>query len=332
MRRVTCRNGLVGGLAIVLLLFLTVTANGANPADDYPNKPIEFVTHQPPGGSMALLGRLMDKIMKEEKILSQPLVVVNKTGSGAGMALAYVFERKANPHVVLAVGSNSFLATPLREKVPYTYKSFTPICNLIADGAVLVVRSDSPFKTVDDLIAEARRRPKQLNQSGSSFVSNESLMGKSIQKVKGVQWDYISFTGDAEATLAVLGGNADFQFVNPSGIVEHVKAGKLRVLLNGAPSRYEAFKDVPTIKEAGLGDPIILYRGIAGPPDMPEYAVKKLEAAFKRAAGNVQFKKYIDDALMQPFWQPASEYSKFLDEENTRFKGWLDELGLLKKK
>ncbi len=332
MRQVTCRNGLVGGLAIVMLLFLTVTANGANPADDYPNKPIEFVTHQPPGGSMALLGRLVDKIMKEEKILSQPLVIVNKTGSGAGMALAYVFERKANPHVVLAVGSNSFLATPLREKVPYTYKSFTPICNLIADGAVLVVRSDSPFKTVDDLIAEARRRPKQLNQSGSSFVSNESLMGKSIQKVKGVQWDYISFTGDAEATLAVLGGNADFQFVNPSGIVEHVKAGKLRVLLNGAPSRYEAFKDVPTIKEAGLGDPIILYRGIAGPPDMPEYAVKKLEAAFKKAMGNAQFKKYIDDALMQPFWQSSSEYGKFLDEENMRFKGWLDELGLLKKK
>jgi len=332
MRHMNHKNSFMGLLAIVLLPFLAVTANGANPADDYPNKPIEFVTHQPPGGSMALLGRLMDKIMKEGKILSQPLVVVNKQGGGAGIALGYVYERKANPHVLLAVGSNSFLATPLREKVPYTYKSFTPICNLIADGAVLVVRSDSPFKTVDDLIAEARKRPKQLNQSGSSFVSNESLMGKSIQKVKGVQWDYISFPGDAEATLAVLGGNADFQFVNPSGIVEHVKAGKLRVLLNGAPSRYDDFKDVPTIKEAGLGDPIILYRGIAGPPDMPEYAVKKLEAAFKKAMGNMQFKKYTDDALMQTFWLSSKEYSKFLDEENVRYKGWLDELGLLKKK
>jgi putative tricarboxylic transport membrane protein len=260
------------------------------------------------------------------------MVVVHKQGSGAGIALAYVFERKANPHVVLAVGSNSFLATPMREKVPYTYKSFTPICNLIADGSVLVVRSDSPFKTVDDLIAEARKRPKKLNQAGSSFVSNESLMGKSIQKVKGVQWDYISFAGDGEATIAVLGGNADFQFVNPSGIVEHVKAGKLRVLLNGAPQRYDAFKDVPTIKEAGLGDPIILYRGIAGPPDIPESAVKKLEAAFKKATENPQFKKYVDESLMQPFWQPSKEYSKFLDEENLRFKGWLDELGLLKKK
>jgi putative tricarboxylic transport membrane protein len=332
MRRLNRTYGLFSVMAISLVLVVAATANGANPAADYPTKPIELVTHQPPGGSMALLGRLIDKIMKEEKILDQPLIVVHKQGSGAGVALGYVFERKGNPHVLLAVGSNSFLDTPLRENVPYTYKSFIPVCNLIADGSVLVVRNDSPFKTIDDLIAEARKRPKQLNQSGSSFVSNESLMGKSIQKVKGVQWDYISFPGDAEATLAVLGGHADFQFVNPSGIIEHVKAGKLRVLLTGAPARYDEFKDVPTIKEAGLGDPITLYRGIAGPPDMPEYAVKKLEAAFKRVMGNPQVKKYTDDALMQPFWLSSKEYGAFLDEENVRYKGWLEELKLLKKK
>jgi len=333
MRYSNYKNSILSFIVIASLLFLALSANDANSEDNYPNRAIEFVTHQPPGGSYSRLARLMNKIMQEENIFpGYPLVVVNKSGGGAAKAIGYVFAKKGDPHITLAVGSNSFLATPLRENVPYTYKDFTPICNLIADGSVLVVRSDSPFKTIDDLIAEAKKRPKQLNQSGSSFVSNESLMGKSIQKVKGVQWDYISFKGDGEATLAVLGGNADFQFVNPSDIVQHVKAGKLRVLLTGAPSRYEAFPDVPTIKEAGLGDPIILYRGIAGPPDMPDYAVKKLQEAFKKIMENPQFKKYVDDALMQPFYMSSKDYSKFLDEEYVRFKGWLDELGLLKKK
>ena len=332
MRHLNHKNGFMGSLAIVLLLFLAVAANGANPASDYPNKPIEYATHVPPGGSMDVVGRVMQKVLNEEKILSQPMVIVNKPGSGGAVAYGYVFERKGNPYVILAVTSNSFLGTPLREKLPYNHKSFTPICNFIADGSVLVVRADSPYKTIEDLIADARKRPKMLNQAGASFTSNENMMGKSIQKVKGLQWDFISFPGDAEATLAVLGGNADFQFGNPSGIIEHVKAGKLRVLLSGAPSRYAMFKNIPTIQEAGLGVPVVTYRGFVGPPDMPEYAVKKLEAAFKKVFESKPFQKYMDDTLQQPFWLTSTEYGKFLQEESDRTKVWFDELGLLKKK
>jgi len=317
---------------MVSLLFFTMAANGAAPGDEYPNKPIEYVTHVPPGGSMDVVGRVIQKVLTEEKLLSQPLVIVNKRGSGGAVSYGYVFERKANPYVILAVTSNSFLGTPLREKLPYNFKSFTPICNFIADGSVLVVRADSPYKTVDDLIADARKRPKKLNQAGASFTSNENMMGKSIQKAKGVQWDFVSFPGDVEATLAVLGGNADFQFGNPSGIIEHVKAGKLRVLLSGAPSRYSMFKDIPTIKEAGLGVPVVTYRGFVGPPDMPQYAVKKLEAAFTKVFENKQFQKYMDDTLQQPFWLSSAEYGKFLQEESDRTKMWFDDLGMLKKK
>lgn len=283
MNRLSFKNHILGSISIVLLLSLAVTANGADSADNYPDRPIEYVTHVPPGGSMDVVGRMMNKVITEQKILSQTLVIANKRGSGGAVSYGYVFQKKANPYVVLAVTSNSFLGTPLREDLPYNYASFTPICNIVADGSILIVKSDSPYKTVDDLIADARKRPKALNQAGASFTSNENMMGRSIQKVKGVQWDFISFPGDVEATLAVLGGHADFSFGNPSGLIEHVKAGSLRVLLSGAPSRYPVFPDVPTIQEAGLGVPIATNRGFVGPPDMPEYAVKKLEAAFKKS-------------------------------------------------
>jgi len=332
MRKLNLKNYIIGSFSIVLLLFLAGTTNGAGPADNYPDKPIEYVTHVPPGGSMDVVGRMINKVLMDQKILSQPLVIVNKRGSGGAVSYGYVFQKKANPYVVLAVTSNSFLGTPLREDLPYNYASFTPICNIIADGSVLLVKSDSPFKTVDDIVEEARKRPRALNQGGASFTSNENMMGRSIQKVKGVQWDFISFPGDVEATLALLGGHVDFIFANPSGIIEHVKAGKLRVLLSGAPSRYPVFPDVPTIQEAGLGVPIATNRGFVGPPDMPEYARKKLEDAFKKVFESKDFQEYLDNTQQLPFWLAGKDYAKFLQEESDRTKGWLGELGMLKKK
>ncbi len=332
MRHMTQKGSIATLSAAVSLAVAAMPAYGASAAESYPNKPIEYVTHTPPGGSMDVVGRVMQKVLNEEKILPQPIVIVNKPGSGGSVSYSYVFERKANPYVVLAVTSNSFLGTPLREKLPYNFKSFTPICNIIADGSILVVKADSPYKSVDDLIADAKKRPKTLAQAGSSFTSNENMMGRSIQKTKDVQWNFISFKSDPEATLAVLGGNADMQFGNPSSIIEHIKAGKLRILLAGAPARYPMFKDILTIKEAGLGVPVVTYRGFVGPTGMPDYAAKKLEVAFKKVFDSPQFKKYMDETLQLPYWLSAAEYGKFLQEESDRTLAWFEDLGLMRKK
>ncbi len=104
------------------------------------------------------------------------------------------------------------------------------------------------------------------------------------------------------------------------------------MLLAGAPNRYSIFKDVPTIKEAGLGNPIVTNRGVAGPPDMPAYAAQKLEEVFKKVSENDQFKKYVDENVMQPNWLSSTDYGKWLAEESDRTRTSFDELGLLKKK
>jgi putative tricarboxylic transport membrane protein len=332
MKHLNFKNDFLSFMMIVsLLLVLAATASSANPADDFPTQPIQYVTHVGPGGPNDLMGRIMQKIIKEEKIFSQPLTVLNKQGGQGAVAMGYVFERRGNPHVVYVSTSGTFLSTPLLENLPYNFKNFTPICNFLADGSIVAVRAASPFLTIDDLMAEARKRPKTLNQAGSSFTGSQNMMGRAIQKLKGLQWNFISFNSETEATLAVLGGNADFQIGNPIAIMEHVKAGKLRVLLTAAPFRYAEF-DVPTIKEVGLGDAISTYRGIVAPPGIPEYAAKKLEAAFKKIFENEQFKKYMADSMAQPFWMSSKEYAKFLEEESVRTKERLDDLGLLKKK
>jgi putative tricarboxylic transport membrane protein len=319
-------------VAVFSLLFLmAVDSKAADPAAGYPSRPIECVTHNAPGGSMDVMGRVIGEILLKEKLLSQPMIMLNKVGSGGASAFGYAYERKVNPHVMVAV-SGTFMTTPLTLKLPYTSMSFTPIANMLADGSILVVRADSPFKTIQDLMAEAKKRPKELSQGGSSFTGNESMMAQAIQKLKGVQWNFISFSGGGtEALLNLLGGNVTFCFVNPAQAIEHIRAGKLRVLLTGFSNRFKEFKDAPTMKEAGLGEPILAYRGFVGPPNMPDYAAQKIATAFKKVMEHDKFKKFYEDGMMQPCWISLNEYGKFIQAESSRWKVLLGEFGLLAK-
>ncbi len=316
-----------------LMLFTAVDCKAADPSADYPSRPINYAVHSSPGGNSERFARMVSEIVKENNLLSQPLVVLNKPGAGGGVVMGFVFERKGNPHVIMNAGSiETFTTTTLTTNVPYDIKSFTPIVNMTIDGSVLVVRSDSPFKTIEDLIAEAKKRPKELIHGGSSFTSSRTLTGMLIQKVKGVQWNFISFKNEVEALLNVLSGNVHFAITAPGVAVEQVLAGKARVLLNIAPHRFPQFKDAPTQKEAGLGEPSVGHHGILGPPHMPGYAVKKLEATFKKVVESDRWKKYLEHELLQPGWIPTADYSKLMIEQIDKQKAILSELNLLKKK
>lgn len=325
------RNGLYFCLALFLLVFpLAFDGGAADPAGDYPAKPIELVIHNAPGSSTDAFARLITDIIQQEKFLSQPVVVTSKVGGSGGVAMGYVFEKKGNPYVMLQTASVT-IATPLLEKLPYNYKSFTPISCLCVDGSILVVRGDSPFKTIDDLIAEARKRPKELIQGCSSIQGYESLMGQAIQKAADVQWNIIPFKGGGQAILNLLGGHVTFSMEGPAEIREHVRVGKLRPLLAGAPQRYLEFPDVPTMEEKGLGKPISSIRGHVGPPDMPDFAVKKLRAVFKKVGENERFVKYATQAGMQIRSLDPADFGKYLAEENDRVTSVLSAMDLIKK-
>jgi putative tricarboxylic transport membrane protein len=315
---------------IVLLLVFTPAANSADPAASFPSKPIEYVTHSAPGGPQNLIGHLIVEIVQQEKILPQPMVFKLVPGSGMAKAFSYLFERKGDAHILAGLPSFLAMATPLRVKVPYTYKDFTPIANVCTDGSVLVVSTKSKYKNMEDLIAEARKRPNQLSQGGSSITSNEAWMGKTMQKIKGVQWKFVSFKAEMEAASNVLGGNVDFAFLNATSVIEHVRAGNLKVILAGTKERYKAFPDAPTILEAGLGEPDMTYRGFIGPPNMPSYAVKTLEAAAKKILKSPRFQKHLEMSMMQEEWMDTREYAKFLDKDFESVKKKLTEAGMLK--
>jgi putative tricarboxylic transport membrane protein len=313
-----------------LLLLMAIDGKAADPSVDYPSRPIEYVTHGP--GSTSIFGHLISGLIQKEKILNQPVFVTNKSGGGGATAMGYVLAKKGNPYILLNVSSGVYIITTLLEKLPYTINSFTPIANLAVDGGVLAVKSDSPFKTIDDLIDAARRKPKELNMGLSSVLGTQSMAARSIQRVKGVQWNIISFKSEPEAILSLLGGNIHFTFTSPDDVLEHERAGMLRVLLANALTRYPEFKNAPTIKEAGLGEPILLYRGVVGPPDIPDYAVKKLEAAFMKVSDSERFRGFLRDKTIQPAWMPAVEYGNLLHKLNDQWNQMLTEHDFMKKK
>ncbi len=325
------------GVILATLLLLpaagesqTKGRGGKGDASRYPWKTIEYVTHSNPGGPQNLIGHLIVEINQKEKILPQPIVVNLKPGGGMAKAFAYLLEKKGDAHIWAGLPHGLLLVTPLTAKLPYSYRDFTPIANVAADGSVLVVSVKSPYKTIEDFIEAARKRPKELTQGGSSPTSNEAMMGRKMMKIRGVSWNFVSFKGELEAASNVIGGNIDCAFLNPTSVVDHVRAGNLRVLLAGTHQRYKEFPNAPTIKEAGLGDPDLTYRGFIGPPGMPDYAVKTLQGAARKILDSPIFQKYLDQSMMQAAWMDAVEYGKMLARESEVTRQQLIDAGALK--
>lgn len=330
MRDYKC-PALVVGLAVMLSLILGACVTQADPAANYPSKEIELITHSNPGGPNNMIAHLVAEVVQKEKLLSQQIVVGLKPGSGMAKGFAYLMEKKSDAHII-GIVPNAFLhSTPLTQNLPFTYKDFTPICNLAIDGSVLIVNSKSKYNTIKDLIDDAKKRPNEITQGGSSNVSNEALMGKDFANRNGTSWKFVSFAGETEAATAVMGGNIDFAILNPTSIADQVRAGNLRVLLASTPKRYSQFSDAPTIEEAGLGQADVSTRGIIGPPNMPAYAVTKLEAMFKKFTETDAWKKYLDDSLQLPGWQSTKEYSEWIVKQEPVEKAKLEKAGLLKK-
>lgn len=319
MKKLRFINCFLSRVVLLSLVILSITLFNTHALSaEYPSRPIEIVTHSAPGGPNNLIAHLIADIVPKEKILPQPVFVTRKAGSGMAKGFSYLLEKKGEDHLWAMTTNGLILGTPLRVKVPYNFKSFTPISNLCVDGSVMIVSAKGPYKTIDDVFDAAKKNPNKLAQGGSSITSNEAMMGKVMQNIKGVQWKFVSFKGEMDAAIAVMSGDIDFAFLNPSSVLEHVRAGNLKVTLAISTKRYKDFADIPTITELGLGKAQISYRALVGPPDMPQYAVTALEAAAKKIVATEQFQKYLDQSMMQEEYMDAKKLAAFW-EENEKF-------------
>jgi putative tricarboxylic transport membrane protein len=199
----------------------------------------------------------------------------------------------------------------------------TPIARLVVEPALVVVKADSPIKSMADFIEAAKAKPGALKMSGGSITSRENIVRQLIQKETGVRWAFISFPSGGERIAALLGGHVDLMIVDPSEAGEQVRAGKLRTIAQINDRRLPAFPDVPTLKEAGFDIPNLpQMRGILGTPGMPADAVAFYEDLFLKATKSATWQKFLNDSQLDGEFVKSGELKTFL----AKFEGQLREI------
>jgi putative tricarboxylic transport membrane protein len=297
-------------------LALAALSIAAGCAQFTPSRPVELVVHSAPGGGSDVFARAVVEMAEREKLLDQPMRVVNKTAGASAEAMAYLAGRRGDSHTI-AVFTNTWIATPLTRKgAAHTVRDFTPIARLVLEPTIVVVRADAAYRTLPEFIAAAKREPGALRQAGGSATAIESLTGLLLQHATGARWSFISTPAVRDRMANLVAGKVDVVIPQPQDANEHIAAGRARAIAAITERRLRVMPDVPTVAEQGIAIPIIANaRGVLAPPGMPAAAVRYWESFFERLARTASWKRYVEENQVEDVFARGAELAPFFDEQ-----------------
>lgn len=313
----------------LLAVALAATAGLAVAQAAYPTKPITMVVPFPPGGLADTVGRPVAEAMARE--LGQPVVIENKGGAGGGIGMAQVAKAAPDGYTILmALSSYSVLPeadTLLGRQQMYGYGQLKPIARFTADPTVLAVRADAPWKTVKDFVEDARKRPGALNFGSSGNYGTMHVPMEILKQVANVRMTHIPYTGAGPAIVALLGGQVDAVATGPATVLQHVKAGKIRVLAHWGNAKLDALPDVPSLKQAGYNAEYAQWSGLFVPAGTPEPVVQRLRAAARAAANDAKVKDVILHAGSPILYQDTPDFEQYVQGDVRRMADVVKKIG-----
>ena len=282
-------------------------------AQAFPDKPINLMVAYPPGGSTDIGARILAGIA--EKMIGQPIVVVNKGGAGGQVGWTELTRQKPDGYNIGFVNlpaTNTVILDKDRQAI-FDEKSFTPIINQVLDPGVIWVAAASPFKTLKDMVDAAKAKPGETKAATTGILSDDHLAILMLEEAEpGAKFRIVHLVGGAAQMKETLGGNIDVSFDNVGSIVPQVKAGQVRALAVMDGERSKFFPDVPTTKE--LGYPKLISsstRGIAGPKGMDPKVVEKLAETFKKAMLDPDHQKRMEEVGLAVKVMTGDEYKTY---------------------
>jgi len=318
----------------VLVLALGVLAPGrrGEAAESWkPTKPVQFVVPYAPGGGSDVLARSIASVIQEANLNPTPLVIVNQGGGSGTVGTTAVAQQAGNDHVLLTFISGQVAAPLVAGKGTATYKDLTLIGGLAIDEQLIVVKADSPFKGIEDVVAAAKSRPGAITIGGTATGQEDHMCNRLFERAAGVKLRYVPFNSGGEVLTALLGGHTDLAWANPSEFYSQWEAKLVRPLAVARGGRLTKFADVPTFKEKGYDVTFRMFRGIAAPPGIPPAVAAHYENVMKRLAESPAWKeKYVEKYMLTPGWMSSKEFSKFVAQSEQEFRTLLVELELLK--
>jgi tripartite-type tricarboxylate transporter receptor subunit TctC len=321
------------GTSIALLGFLSLhlglAFNAQAQTAPFPNKSITMIVPFPPGGLADIVARPVAEAMSRE--LGQPVVIENKAGAGGGIGMGVAARARPDGYTVLmALSSLTVIPeadTLLGRSPMFMLNELRPIARYTADPTVLAVRADSPWKTVKDFVEDARKRPGAINYGSSGNYGTMHVPMEILAQTAGIKMTHIPFTGAGPAVVAMLGGQIDALSTGPATVLQHVKAGKIRVLGHWGNGALASMPDVSSLKDLGFNAEYAQWSGLFIPSGTPEPIAQRLRAAAKAAAQDSKARDIIQNTGSPVQYLDSPEFEKYVQADARRMTDVVKKIG-----
>mgnify|MGYP001165927287 CR=1 FL=1 len=326
--------------AIAASLVSVFAAGGALAAAWEPTKPVEFVVPAGTGGGADQMARLLQGVITKNKLMKQPLIVVNKSAGAGAEAFIAMKEAKGDPHKIIITLSNLF-TTPLANKDLPTWKDMTPVAMLALDQFVLWVNAETPYKTAKEYLDAVKAGgPNKFKMGGTGAKQEDQIITVAIEKATGVKFTYLPFKGGGDVAVQLVGKHIDSSVNNPIEAVAQWRAGKLRPLCVFDDERMPyktkvtdtmSWGDIPSCKQAGVNVDYLMLRGIFMPAGVTTEQVDFYVGLFKRVRETPEWKKFMEDGAFNTTFMSGTDYAKWIVKAEALHHDLMREAGFLAK-
>ena len=299
-----------------------------------PSKPIEYIVPAGAGAALDTAARVIKQTMESQKIVTQPIVVLNKAGGGGALMNAYLDQRVGDA-TVLATIAPTLLTSRITGQLKQTYSDFTPLAVLFNDYVAVAVRNDSPIRTAADLIDRLKKTDTRLSVGVAAAIGNHVHIGIALPvKAAGIdlkKLGAVAYKSSSESVTGMLSGDLDLVASTTSNLVTLMAAGKLRIIAISSPARLGgALAETPTWKEQGIDVQLVATQGVMGPRGLSDEQIAYWERALSQLQRSADYMALLERHYWTANFMPRREALKYYDTQYGAWKQTLTDLGIAK--
>lgn len=324
---VSKRKWMLAGLGAVVASL--AIPGGAFAQNRFPTKPVSLLVPFPPGGVADIVARTLAPVL--EKTWGQSVIVVNRPGAGGALGTGQVANARPDGYtLLLALASVS--TNPEQERInkrpaAFQLNQLMPVARLSMDQMMLAVRTESKYKTLGDVIADAKSQPGKISYASSGVYGVYHVATSMFTNAAGLSMNHIPYSGGPPALMALLSGDVDVSLVTRSVGLPHLKSGRLRGLAAWGSEKWTDFPDVPTLKSQGFEADYQLWSGLFAPAGTPTEVIRVLREAIRQAMEDPQFKASLARQQASSAYMDTPEFQKYWDEDAKRLIDAVQKIG-----
>jgi putative tricarboxylic transport membrane protein len=323
---------LAGLTALAALTACSQTAGaGADEGAEFPSKTVEIMVPAAAGGGWDSTARAMQKVIEDEDVVTEPVEVFNVEGSGGATGLSQLQKDEGDPHALMITGLVMVGALELADS-PVSFDDTTPIATLTSETEAFVVPADSPYKSIEDVVADVEKDAGSVTFGGGSAGGSDQLVAAELLKAAGAdpgKLKYIGYSGGGEAVAGILSGDVE---VGVSGLSEfegQIESGDMRLLAISTDEDMEvAGETAPTLMDAGYDIDFANWRAIVAAPGLSDEQAAAVADVVEKVRGTEAWQQVLEENGWSDFYKTGDEAEQFIEAETERVEALYEELGL----